>query len=227
MATVLECARMASDVYNTSNVEAPGWSRGAVYGDHAVGDAFFGATYSRGSEVVISFRGSVERVDWTGADAEIARGQLPISQLGDALGYMNNVSRAAAARGLTRLVITGHSLGGGLAQLATAIRPSTVGVTFNAPGCRGLQGSVHLNVVNNDVWNYRTNRDPVSGMTGVPIGRPQVSLPVPPTVAERVLGIIGGIGGQAVGYAAGSGNEHRMALMFQALGASSEAGRAV
>jgi hypothetical protein len=227
MATVLECAKMAADVYNTSNMEAPGWARGAVYGDHAVGEAFYGATYSRGTEVVISFRGSVERVDWTGADYEIGRGQLPISQLGDALGYMNAVSRAAATRGITRLIITGHSLGGGLAQLATSIRQATVGVTFNAPGCKGLQGSVHLNACNDDVWNYRTNRDPVSGATGVPIGRPQVSLPVPATAAEVVLGVVGGIGGRVLGHLGGSGNEHRMALMFQALGASSEAGRAV
>ncbi|MFA5121578.1 hypothetical protein [Zavarzinia sp.] len=226
MASILDCARISTDVYNTRNSDAPGWVRGAVTADLAVGEAFFGATYLRGNEVVVAFRGSVEAVDWTDADADIGRGRLPLGQLADAVGYMNRASAAAAQRGITRLVITGHSLGGGLAQLAVGIRPNSVGVTFNAPGCRNLTGAVHLNLANQDVWNYRTARDPVS-RTGVPLGRPYVSLPVPATTAERVSRAVGGLPGLLGGYLAGSGNEHRMALMLQALGGSSECGRCV
>lgn len=226
MATVLDCARISSDVYNASNLEAPGWQRGAVYQDQAVGEGFFGATYSRGAEVVIAYRGSVERVDWTDADADIARGALPLGQLADAMSYANSVVRAATQRGITRVIITGHSLGGGLAQLSAAIRTNAAGVSFNAPGCRSLSGPVALNFCNNDVWNYRTMRDPVS-LRGVHVGRPPVSLPVPTSALEQASAVLG-VGGRVVGYLAGSANEHRMAPMMQALAANgSVAGRVI
>lgn len=149
MATYEECARMALDVYkddasqskeNWKVLANAGYSEVPILGAKNLGRKFYAVTYKRNNEIIIAFRGSVEWEDWVIADGDIAFGNLPIDQLGDAFDYFSAVKLQVSSYdgGLEkyRFILVGHSLGGGLAALVAA-RISTVkvnAITFNAPG---------------------------------------------------------------------------------------------
>lgn len=138
--------------------------------------SFFGAAYVCGSTGVVAYRGSQELTDWVDADVDIALGKLPIGQLGDAFAFFNEARASLKQSGCSRILVTGHSLGGGLAQLVAGRVTSfpTVGVTFNAPGAARLQGVVKVDCKNaGNVFNYRAKLDPVS-LKGAHIGHPPV-----------------------------------------------------
>ncbi len=139
MSTVLTCALIASDVYNSSPSTVDGFVPQAVHdaGVHARGNQFFGAAYRAGTVGIVAFRGSMELEDWTATDTDIARDLWPVDQLGNAFGYFSAARSALEKVGCRRLIVVGHSLGGGLAAVVAArvTRGMPVrGVTFNAPG---------------------------------------------------------------------------------------------
>jgi alpha-beta hydrolase superfamily lysophospholipase len=88
----------------------------------------------------MAFRGSMELRDWLEADVAIARRMLPTAQLGDAFSFFSSARAQLEREGCKRLLVVGHSLGGGLAAVVAArvtCFPVT-GVTFNAPGLASL-----------------------------------------------------------------------------------------
>ena len=148
MPTIYDCALLAQDVYNDAAKSINGHFPVYVPGGEAMmSDHFFGAAYKGPADVgVIAFRGSQEIEDWAYADADIAagaimktigmEGRLPVDQMGNAFGFFGSAKKILAKAGCRRFVVTGHSLGGGLASVVGArIRTSHVrAVTFNAPG---------------------------------------------------------------------------------------------
>lgn len=87
----------------------------------------FAGIYSDNQQYVLSFAGTNDRHDW-------------LSNIRQAVGYEDVQYNEAVALGKTAkmafgdaLVITGHSLGGGLAATA-ALATGTFAVTFNAAG---------------------------------------------------------------------------------------------
>ena len=169
MPIVLTLARLAADVYNdTSSGAIAGFRRIApsfrMESANQRESSFYGAAYASGKIGVIAYRGSQERTDWFDADVDIGIGRFPIDQLADAYYFFSSAKNLLIeAHGCERLVVTGHSLGGGLTQLVAASigRVPVVGVTFNAPGAAGLKGPVNIPRKNEgNIFNYRARHDP-------------------------------------------------------------------
>jgi len=133
-----DCARICQDSYeffSKSKFKSGAISRLEIPGART-GRNFFGASYISGDTGIIAFRGSKEIEDWLGADINIANASLPIDQLGDAFDYFGKAYKYLTKKNCKRFVVTGHSLGGGLAALVAG-RVSRIpvrGITFNAPG---------------------------------------------------------------------------------------------
>jgi hypothetical protein len=134
----LDLAKLAQDSYNLDNKNIDGWTRlsdtqleaadidPASLNDTSTG--FRAAIYQDGKgDYVLAFKGTSSLNDWK-ADATQALG-LNTAQYDEAVAL---ATKAKAAFG-NNLVLTGHSLGGGLASTASVIT-DTPAVTFNAAG---------------------------------------------------------------------------------------------
>lgn len=223
MAPVLTLARLSQDVYNDS-------SSGPVDGFRRIEglnlarwshSSFYGAPYTHGSTGVLAFRGSLEREDWTGADLSIGLGRFPIDQLGDAFALFNTAKRLFEGQRITRIIVTGHSLGGGLTQVVAAGITSVpvVGVSFNAPGMAGLRGPVRIPRTNErNVFNYRADGDPVS-LHGAHLGRAPTTVDIPGSlVGSLARGFVtGGALGAAIGGARNAAEAHSIDTLVEAL----------
>ena len=125
MATLLELAKLSNAVYDLSQ-EVAGWTctplkcRGGQPG-------FQAAEYRRDGDVVIAFRGTSKIVSSDGvADLKLFAGMnTTYFAQGDAF--------AEPYQGKSNVIVTGHSLGGAIAQVV-ANRGGFVMATFNAPG---------------------------------------------------------------------------------------------
>lgn len=139
MTAVLTCSLASRDAYSDQSGTIAGYHPVAVPEAkriNSTGSSFFGATYSAGKRGIIAFRGSQEITDWLEADRDIGLSALPVNQLGDAFAYFSAAVETLLAAGCDEYVVTGHSLGGGLAEVvACAVSRFPVSaVTFNAPG---------------------------------------------------------------------------------------------
>lgn len=214
--TILTFARLSQDAYSESGSGSiDGFRRlqGTTLGrwSGAGGSSFFASAYLRGQTGVVAIRGSAERKDWLDADVDLARLRNPISQLGDGFDFLGNARRYFEANGVEIIVVTGHSLGGALAQvLAARITTMPVaGVTYNAPGAAGLLGPVKLparNAVN--IVNIRSTLDPVS-LRGTHLGSRPISIA---TKSPRLAGATG-----VDGLAMSALLDHRLGPLVQAL----------
>ena len=74
---------------------------------------------------IVAYQGSVDKFDWLVDDVAIFAGAIP-PQVAPAIMY-------ASAHAGPRTYLTGHSLGGALAVIASA-RCNLPAITFNAPG---------------------------------------------------------------------------------------------
>lgn len=144
MATLLEYAKLANTAYTAStdpDASIPGWScvGGMAVDDRSVfsgGSAFSSGLQMRAfmksgtGEIVIAYKGTVPTMmsDLT-ADLRIVLEGIP-RQAYDALVHTTTWKKKLAR---SKVTLTGHSLGGGIAQIAGAVTDSRF-VTFNAPG---------------------------------------------------------------------------------------------
>lgn len=124
MATLLELARLANAVYDLSP-NVPGWVRTAMKTASGRLDGFQAATFARGGDVVVVFRGTAQAMDVV-ADAKLGTGM-------NSTYFDAGEEFAEPYQGKSNVVVTGHSLGGAIAQIV-ANRGGFVMATFNAPG---------------------------------------------------------------------------------------------
>ncbi|MEL6363821.1 MAG: hypothetical protein AAFR11_03145 [Pseudomonadota bacterium] len=122
MLTVLEVAEIAKDSYKqgTGAFARRNFTRNTSSG-------FQGAIYERGGFVIIAFKGTSNPHDLV-SDAQLAVGRHP-EQLDDAAELF---AAGLGGRGDNKILVTGHSLGGALAQAVGYITNAPF-VTFNAP----------------------------------------------------------------------------------------------
>jgi hypothetical protein len=134
----MDLAKLAQDSYDIDNKNIDGWTRlsdaqlqaadidPASLNDTSSG--FRAAIYQDGKgDYVLAFKGTSNLTDWKN-NAQQALG-LNSAQYDEAVAL---ATKAKAAFG-NNLVLTGHSLGGGLASTASVIT-DTPAVTFNAAG---------------------------------------------------------------------------------------------
>lgn len=127
MATVMKCAQMADAVYD-ANPQVEGWQRVAFQASGGgLTNAFQGAAFRLGSEVVFAFKGTSGGRDAV-ADIKLCAG-MNTYQYASALDFVS----ANVSGGGDSVSLCGHSLGGAIAQIA-GNRLRLPFMTFNAPG---------------------------------------------------------------------------------------------
>lgn len=114
------------------------WEVYAVSGNTQAANGFYGVAFrnTETKDVVTAFRGTDQLgVDgWT--DLQIGMANVP-NQYANAQEFYNSVKGKASKLGDNALTVTGHSLGGGLAQLVGAVNGAEAW-TFNAPGVKEI-----------------------------------------------------------------------------------------
>ena len=119
MATIAELARMSLDVYEADSSMSGAWSRVAPFGDSKAG--FFAAVFRKGDEWCLAFRGTDDVLHDGLADLQIALGKYPLQFLEAAMAY-SSVRTVLQSHSVSRFLLTGHSLGGGLASGSRKVR---------------------------------------------------------------------------------------------------------
>jgi hypothetical protein len=183
MADRIDYGKIAQAVYgdkqNASVLDRTSWKQIQINGkDYFTCDSGFqGAAYGKDTnndgkydEIVISYAGtdptSIKDIH---NDLDIALGKLP-DQYEDALTFYNMVLNSNTD--CTNFSITGHSLGGALAQLIGAKTGKNT-MTFNAPGVYDILSDpkIGLDSCKNytNIQNYSIINDPI-GNFGVHVG---------------------------------------------------------
>ena len=158
--------RDRADVYDDDLHGPRGWKRTHRRPALRGLTGFFGAVYRKGGTLVIAFRGSEGFNDdfirdWLVNDVAILSKRIPIPQAVEAGSFARDAVEAAGRKSV--VYITGHSLGGALAQIVAGNLDGTIGVTFNAPGVRDRALSALRSWSNAaKVLNLRAEGDPVS-----------------------------------------------------------------
>ncbi len=160
MISAAEFAHLSLRVYEpTPTHPAGGWYRLA---QKQLPSGFFAATFFKQGtgEYVVAFRGTEpDDVGDLTADLDIARKTLP-RQYPEAIAFAANTVGKLKVRDFS---ITGHSLGGALATVVGAGTGKTT-VAFNGPGMKKALAKSNLNLSRTDnIYNYRSSHDPVSG----------------------------------------------------------------
>ncbi len=122
MPSILDYGLMANAIYD-DQPSVSGWARTAFLPNH--GSGLQAAAFSRGGETVVSFKGTSDKMDVV-ADLKIGLG-INTSLFSEAENF---VAQHASGNGV---VVTGHSLGGAIAQ-TVGNRRRLPFVSFNAPG---------------------------------------------------------------------------------------------
>ncbi len=132
-------ATLSARVYADSNVPTDGWNKLNIPKNSDDSNGFYAEAYEKDGKIIIAYRGSDDRKDWLYSDAQIAAGNLP-DQWENAKAFYKEVERRNPN---TPISVTGHSLGGALAQFVAAVYDLNA-ETFAAPGvldnCRRLEG---------------------------------------------------------------------------------------
>lgn len=199
MLTVYECALLSEAAYSGSS-QRQILSRGfRAHSQRGEGRGFFGRAFSRRGIVVVAFAGTDDLQDaWD--NVEFAR-RIPEDQATQAEAYFSNIVRRIES-GDTIFVVTGHSLGGGLAKHVLLQNDAVdAAVAFNAPCVGGLEG---VNRSMGTLLNVNSRGDWVSGVTRAigkfEIGETLVQEIQPfqrPRLRRLIAGGIGGAGAMA------------------------------
>lgn len=125
MPSVREMGLLAEAVYYPDRVSISGWSRTVIHLAAGKLNGFQAATYQKGSEIVVAFRGTAQGMDGI-ADLKLGTG-MNSTYFSDGTTFVHEY------RANTRVFLCGHSLGGAIAQVV-ANRGGFYFVTFNSPG---------------------------------------------------------------------------------------------
>lgn len=173
MTTLLDLALISMHIYHPEDAEAKKAGEGrsfrrlaeAAVMQHSSG--FQGAIYESGDELIVAYRGTESWEDIK-ADLNIGVGNVP----DQFVPAMELFEKAQQVKSLSKIIVTGHSLGGGLAQLVSANKVA-LGVTFNAPGMDGMSKKLAgkgYSFHSANVLNVVLSRDPISSF-GTSVGK--------------------------------------------------------
>lgn len=148
---------LANDVYRTNK-------RG--FGDYELvqsinnkQNGFSAAAYSNGKDVYISYAGTDDAFDMK-SDYDLMMGKIP-QQYSDAKSFYDIVKSTYPDKNIT---LTGHSLGGSLAQLVASTAGNDVNaITFAAFGTREIiENNPEMFTDSKTTYNYISEKDVVS-----------------------------------------------------------------
>lgn len=103
-------------VYQNGKGKIPqGWKR--ILKEQNPGTGFYSEAFYRNGEIVIVYRGTGDETDKVTSDLAMFTKLMP-AQKKDAQKMFDDVQKKYSSK---RIVLTGHSLGGSLAQLVSAV----------------------------------------------------------------------------------------------------------
>ena len=122
---------------------------------------FYADVLSNGNDIIIAYRGTDKLFDHDGKnDIDMAKSKIPAQAI-DAIRIYDKVKREHPNANIT---VTGHSLGGSLAEIVSGIR-GNLAVTFNAYGVGDMFRNKNV-LKENNVVNYVNEYDAVSMVNG-------------------------------------------------------------
>ena len=127
-------------------------------GYHLVGisthdNGFYACVLKKGNDVIIAYRGSNDKQDWLGSNKDMFFKKFP-EQTKNALSLYDQIHNEYPN---CNIELTGHSLGGSLAQII-GVKRKIYTVTFNAYGTKNLFLN-QCNTLNNNITNYCNPKD--------------------------------------------------------------------
>ena len=144
----------SDEISNWQVLDIPGNNASGVY---ETLNSFAAVAYGRYDtnnklqEIVIAYRGTDSILDWTPSNLQILLTLTP-SQKNKAIEFYDKVAENYEGIDIT---ITGHSLGGALAQYVASLKQEPA-ITFEAPGIDIPSGGTIENII-----NYVNMNDPV------------------------------------------------------------------
>lgn len=152
-------AQMSKDAYNNPNETTPGNLSSEYTISYQTGDnGFMYAIYENiqnPNEIIIAYAGTDSAADWI-SNIQMATDNIP-DQYAQAINTYNTIKSENPNANIT---ITGHSLGGSLAQLVGAATGSNT-VTFNPYGTSEISIQVGINPAKkyDNIKNYNVSSD--------------------------------------------------------------------
>ena len=125
-------------------------------------NGFYADVLTNGKDIIIVYKGTTFRPLLPDArnDIAMARSRIP-AQAADAISLYDKIKRENPDKNIT---VTGHSLGGSLAEIVGAVRGANA-VTFNAYGVRDMfKNGTRLNERN--ITNYVNELDSIAVING-------------------------------------------------------------
>lgn len=128
-----DCASMAANAYSPKAGKPERMGGFTQVAETSANNGFAAKAFVKDDVVVVAFRGSDDMADLA-IDHKMLNGQLP-DQFQNAQDFL---AQMQAKYPDAKFVVTGHSLGGSLAELTASANKNVVGVTFDAVGTKGL-----------------------------------------------------------------------------------------
>ena len=142
---VLDYAKLSCAVYNVGKKSCvmPGnWKEVPTKQPDDLTSGFVAQAYRNGTQVVIVFRGTDDWADWMNNAVNFLG--YPAEQYYQGIELVRGMIESAEKQGCTEVVLTGHSLGGGIASFA-ALWFAKKAIIFNAAGLGdGMRADINI-----------------------------------------------------------------------------------
>ena len=165
-ADVKKLAGLAAQAYTPASKLKPERLGGYEVVGARTNDNGFSGTAFRGQDgnIVIAYRGS-DDVNDIKSDLEMVNGTKLPEQFYDAQQFYEDIK---AQNPESKVILTGHSLGGALSQLVAAHKDDTFAVAFNAPGTKDIIDRESGLSDSGNIYNVIVNGDKISGTLAQP-----------------------------------------------------------
>ena len=141
-------------VYHNGNAQLPAGYRIINKAENKK-NGFYAEAYSNGKDIIIAYRGTDDINSDGNNDVAMIKTKIP-NQAADAIAFHDKIQRENPN---LDIVVTGHSLGGSLSEIVSAIR-KTLAITFNAYGIRDMFKQDGFKAKEDNIVNYINEWDP-------------------------------------------------------------------